>query len=125
LLPLDCREAEERYRIEPSHRLSPDRLYDRAWAVTLLERVVGKLESAHAGNAAFAKLKPCLTAGREALDYAAVAAELGMSEGGARVAAHRLRRHYRDLLRAEIAETLDEPDEFGDELQALYRAFSD
>lgn len=125
LLSLDCRDAEERYRIEPSHHLSPDRLYDRAWAMTLLERVVGKLETAHAGNPAFLKLKPCLTAGRETVDYAAVAADLGMSEGAARVAAHRLRRQYRELLRAEIAETLVEPEEFSDELQALYRSFSD
>jgi RNA polymerase sigma-70 factor (ECF subfamily) len=122
---LDARDAEERYRIDPAHHLSPDKLYDRAWAVTLLERVVGKLEAAHAGNAAFAKLKPCLAAGRQALDYPAVAAELGMSEGAVRVAVHRLRRHYRELLRAEISETLDEPGQFEDELHALYRAFSE
>lgn len=124
-LSLDAQDAEERYRIEPSHHLSPDKLYDRAWAMTLLERVVGKLEAVHAGNAAFVRLKPCLTGGRDALDYAAVATEIGMSESAVRVAAHRLRRQYRELLRAEIAETLDEPGEFEDELQALYHAFSE
>lgn len=125
LLSLDCRDAEERYRIEPAHHLSPDKLYDRAWAVTLLERVVQKLESANSGNASFGKLKPCLTAEKHSINHVEVAVELGMSEGAVRVAMHRLRRQYRELLRQEIKETLEDPDQFEEELQALYRSFSE
>jgi RNA polymerase sigma-70 factor (ECF subfamily) len=69
-------------------------------------------------------LKPCLTAERGALNYAGIAARFGMSEGAVRVAAHRLRRQYRELLRAEIAETLADPAQFEDEPNALYAAFS-
>lgn len=123
-LSMNNLDAEARYQVEPSHTLSPDKLYDRAWALTLLERVLCKLEHANAGNAAFARLKPCLTAESRAIDHAAVAAELGSSEGAVRVAVHRLRRQYRDFLRAEISDTLDDPDDFEDELKALYASFS-
>lgn len=121
LLSLD---AEERYRVEPAHQLSPDKLYDRAWAVTLLERVVRRLEEVNADNPAFEHLKPCLTVGKGAINTTELAAEFGISEGAVRVAAHRLRRQYRAFLRAEIAETLADPGQLEDELQALYGAFS-
>jgi RNA polymerase sigma factor (sigma-70 family) len=124
LFALDGQDAEARYRVEPSHDLSPDKLYDRAWAMTLLERVVHTLETANAGNPAFAHLKPSLTGGRQSLDHAAVANALGMSEGAVRVAAHRLRKQFRELLRAEIAGTLADPGQLEEELQALYGAFS-
>jgi RNA polymerase sigma factor (sigma-70 family) len=123
-LPLGCDAAEQRYRVEPSHHLSPDKLYDRVWAITLLERVLEKLAEANSGNPAFASLKPCLTVARQEMDYPAVAAELGMSEGAVRVAVHRLRKQYREYLKAEIAGTLAGPEQLDDELQALHAAFS-
>ena len=124
-LSLDWQDAESRYRIEPADQLSPDKLYDRAWAVTLLERVMEQLELANAGNDYFPHLKPCLTSERGAIPYAEIATRLGISENALRVAAHRLRKQYRDLLRAEISETLVDPKLLDEELQALYGAFSD
>jgi RNA polymerase sigma factor (sigma-70 family) len=124
-LSLDWQDAESRYRIEPADHLSPDKLYDRAWALTLLERVMHRLEYANAENPNFQRLKPCLTVGKQAIDYATVSQELGISENAARVAAHRLRRQYRELLRAEIAETLVGPEHIEDELHALYGAFTE
>lgn len=125
LLSLDWQDAESRYRIEPADQLSPDKLYDRTWALTLLERVLQRLELANQCNAHFAELKPCLTTERRAIDYPEVAARLGMGENTLRVAVHRLRKQYRELLRAEIAETLVDPGLLDDELQALYGAFAD
>lgn len=125
VLSLDWQDAETRYRIEPADQLSPDKLYDRAWALTLLERVMHRLETANAGNGYFFSLKPCLTAERQTINYPMVAENLGISESAVRVAVHRLRRQYRELLRMEIAETLADPAQLEDELQALYRAFSD
>ena len=124
-LSLDWQDAESRYRIEPADQLSPDKLYDRAWALTLLERVVERLELANAGNAYFPELKPCLTSEHRAIDYAEVSSRVGISENALRVAVHRLRKQYRQLLRAEIAGTLVDPQLLEDELQALYGAFSD
>ncbi|MFM7182528.1 MAG: hypothetical protein ACKO2G_13830 [Verrucomicrobiales bacterium] len=116
--------AERRYGAEPAHHLSPDKLYDRVWAITLLERVLEKLEGTNSGNPAFAALKPFLTVARQEMDYPSVASELGMSEGAVRVAVHRLRKQYREYLRAEIAGTLSEPHQLEDELRALYAAFA-
>ena len=124
-VPLASDTAEQKYRIEPAHHLTPDKLYDRAWAVTLLERVIEKLAVANSGNPAFAALKPFLTVARHEMDYPAAAAELGMSEGAVRVAVHRLRKQYREYLKAEIAGTLAESEQLDDELRALYAAFAD
>ena len=124
ILPLACETAEQRYRDEPANHLGPDKLYDRLWAITLLERVLQKLEEANACNPSFAALKPFLTVARQEMDYPSVAAELGMSEGAVRVAVHRLRKQYREFLRAEIAETLAEPEQLDDELHALFAAFA-
>jgi RNA polymerase sigma factor (sigma-70 family) len=125
ILSLEWQDADKRYRIDPVDELSPEKLFDRAWAMTLLARVVEKLAGVYVGNESFEKLKPCLTAERGTINYAEVAGELGMSEGAVRVAAHRLRRQYREFLRAEIAETLVDPGLVEDEMSALFRAFSE
>lgn len=125
MLSLDWQDAESRYRFEPADQLSPDKLYDRAWALTLLERVLQRLEIVNADNGYFQQLKPCLIAERRSINYTEVACQLGISENAVRVAAHRLRKQYRELLRAEIAETLADPQWLDDELQALYGAFAD
>ena len=126
-LSLDWQDADTRYHIEPADHLSPDKLYDRAWAVALLERVITRLgdESAAEGKAKlFEILKPCLMVGKSAIPYPQAAAELGMAEGAVRVAVHRLRRRYRELLRGEIAQTLSDPAQVEEELQALFGAFA-
>jgi len=126
-LSLDWQEADTRYQIDPADNLSPDKLYDRAWAVTLLERVVARLreENSTEGRAGqFEQLKFYLMVGNDQVPYAEVAAALIMSEGAVRVAVHRLRRRYRELLQQEIAQTLSDPAQAGEEMRALLGAFS-
>jgi DNA-directed RNA polymerase specialized sigma24 family protein len=128
VLSLDWQDADARYQIDPADNLSPDRLYDRMWAVTLLERVIIRLrdETAKEGKAGlFETLKPFLTADRGAIPCAEAATSLEMSEGAVRVAVHRLRRRYRDLLREEITQTFSDPAQAAGEMNALFAAFSD
>jgi len=127
-LSLDWQDADSRYQIEPAHNLSPDKLYDRAWALLLLERVIRRLENESILDdkaKLFERLKPFLMLGKGAIPYAEAARELGMSEATVRVAVHRLRRRYRELLRAEIAQTLSEPEQVEEEMKALFEAFGD
>lgn len=127
-LELDWDEAENRYQIEPADQLSPDKLYYRAWAVALLERVVARLQAeklAEGKAELFEKLRPFLMLGKGAIPYPEVAAELGMSEAAVRQAVHRLRRRYRELLHDEIAQTVADPAQIPEEMQALWSAFAD
>ncbi len=127
VLSLDWQDADARYRIDPADHLSPDRLYDRAWAVTLLERVLARLRAENAGEGkaeAFEQLKPFLTAGRGAIPCAEAASALKLTEAAVRVAVHRLRRRYRELLREEIRQTLLDPAQVPEEMRALLGAFS-
>ena len=127
-LSLDWQDADSRYQIEPADNLSPDKLYDRAWASLLLEQVISRLqnESATDGKVKqFERLKPFLMLGKGAIPYAEAATDLGMGEGAVRVAVHRLRRRYRELLRAEIAQTLSDPAQVEEEMRALFEAFGD
>lgn len=126
-LSLDWRDADTRYQLDLRDDLSPDKLYDRAWAVALLERVVTRLgdECAADGRAElFAQLKPLLMADKSTISYPQAAAALGISEETARVVVHRLRRRYRELLREEIAQTLAEPAQVEEEMRALFAAFA-
>jgi RNA polymerase sigma-70 factor (ECF subfamily) len=127
LLSLDWQDAETRYQIEPADDVTPDRLFDRAWAVTVLERVLARLrkESLAEGSAeVFDKLKAFVSIGRSAIPYREAAQNLGISEAAARVAVHRLRRRYRELLREEVAQTLSHPDQVEEEMRALLGAFA-
>jgi RNA polymerase sigma-70 factor (ECF subfamily) len=126
-LSLDWQDAETRYQIQPADNLSPDKLYDRAWAVTLLERVITRLRDecvSEGRSRLFEQLKPFLTAGAGDIPYAAAASAIGMNEGAARVTVHRLRRRYRELLRDEIAQTLSDPAQVEGEIRALFAAFA-
>jgi DNA-directed RNA polymerase specialized sigma24 family protein len=127
-LSLDGQNADTRYQINPADNLSPDKLYDRAWAVTLLEQVITRLrqESVTEGKAGlFAQLKPFLMVGKSAIPYAQVAVALELTEGAVRVAVHRLRRRYRELLREEISQTLSDPTHVDEEMRALFSAFAE
>ena len=122
IVRLDARSAEGRYALEPSHELTAERAFERRWALTVLDHVMLRLREQYsaAGKATlFDALKGALAGGREAPPCAEVADGLGMTEGAVRVAAHRLRRRYRDLLRSEIAETVDAPDHVSEELRYL------
>jgi DNA-directed RNA polymerase specialized sigma24 family protein len=125
VLSLDWQDADARYQINPADHLSPDKLYDRAWAIILLERVIIRLRDEHVaeGKASlYEQLKPFLMAGKSELPYVQAAAALTMNEGAVRVAVHRLRRRYRELLREEITQTLANPAQADEEMQALFSA---
>ena len=116
-LPFDTTGAEERYAADNTSRLAAEALFDRQWALTLLDRAVSRLEQEYteAGKAAeFAVLKDALVIAHRGIDYPAAAAALGVAEGAARVAVHRLRRRFRALYLEEIRLTLPpgvDPDE--------------
>ena len=125
-LSLDWQTADTKFQVAAAAEPSPDQAFDREWALALLERVITRLsdECAADGKAeSFARLKPFLTAAQSAMPYAQVSAELGLAEGAVRVAVHRLRRRYRELLRDEIAQTLSDPAQVEEELRALFGAF--
>ena len=110
-LSIDARDAEGRYILEPADDLAPDRLFDRAWALTLLGRAVDRLAADYAAagrGAVFERLQGALTGGGK-VPYARVATDLGLTEAAVQQAANRLRRRYREALRDEIAATLDDP----------------
>ncbi len=123
--PVDFDEnaAEERLGAHGTSSLTPSELYDRDWALTLLEQALDRLEAEQRamGKAAlFARLRPFLRAGPERGDYEAVAAELGVAKGTLTVAVHRLQQRYRALVRSEIMQTLANPADLDDELRHLF-----
>ena len=107
--------------------VSPDAEFDREWAIALLEKVISRLEDEcrrEGRGEQFAKLRPFLTAGKGAIAYAEVAQSSGMDEGAIRVAVHRLRKRYRQLLADEIAQTLSDGANVEDEMRSLFTAFA-
>jgi DNA-directed RNA polymerase specialized sigma24 family protein len=126
-LSLDAQDAEDRYLLEPMDELTPERLFDRRWAETLLEIVFARLRGEYeaAGHAArFDECKPWLMGDKADCSYEAAAARLGIGEEGVRSAVHRLRRRFRELMRAEIAHTVCDAGEIDDEIRALFQALS-
>ena len=127
LCSLDALTPEERYALEPADRMSADKLYERRWALTLLENVLRRLraeQDSEAKRSAFEQLKPCLTQASRNTPYAELADRLGTSEGAIKVAVHRLRRRYREILDEEIARTVVSPDEIQEERRQLLAALS-
>ena len=125
VISLDACEAEERYALEPRDELSPDRLFDRRWAIAVIEQAIARLDAEYSGagkGAIFDALKPLLTAPGSARPYAEIGAEFGMNEGAVKTAVHRLRQRYGAALRAEIAETVGSADEVDEELRHLLDA---
>jgi RNA polymerase sigma factor (sigma-70 family) len=127
-LPLDAENAETRYEADLALPLTPDRLYDRHWAMTLLDRALTRLrtEQEQAGKAKeFAVLSPFLTAERGSIPYAEAAAKLRLSEAAARQAVHRVRKRFREVFREEIIQTVAAPEEVDEEIQHLLAALSE
>jgi RNA polymerase sigma-70 factor (ECF subfamily) len=127
MIRIEALDAENRYRREMADELTPERQFDRTWALTLLDRVLDQLASEYADSgrgALFERLQAVLTRDSSLAPYSALAAQLGMSEGAVQVAVHRLRRRYRAILREQIAATLDNPtdDDVDDEIRALFTA---
>lgn len=124
-VPLDTHLAEKLYSASGAHSLTPAQLFDKCWALTLIETVLARIgqEYRDAGRGGeFAAIKPCLTAERGEIDYSGLAGQLAISEGAARVAVHRLRKRYRSLFRAEIARTLRNENDVDEEMHALLEA---
>lgn len=124
-LSLDLATAESCVSLEPAHELTPERLYERQWALTLLDLVVRRLEAEfqEAGKQRqFELLKDALSGDRERLPYVEVAAALGMSVEAARQSAHRMRKRYRALLREEVTRTVVDPSDVDEELANLFDA---
>jgi RNA polymerase sigma-70 factor (ECF subfamily) len=119
---LDVSSGESRYALEPRDEVTPELLFERQWALALVDRVHVRLRSisVRAGKGAlFEHLKDCITADQPDLPYRDVAVRLGMTEGAVRVAAHRLRRRFRDLLRDEIRQTVDDDSGMDEEMDFL------
>jgi RNA polymerase sigma factor (sigma-70 family) len=127
LLPLDTTDAEQRYAGEPVSPAAPDEIYERRWAMTLLDRALEQLgaEFSAAGKAEeFACLKHCLAADRGSIPYGELASALHVSEGAARVAVHRLRKRFRQIFREAIAHTVAEGEDVEEELRHLVAVLS-
>ncbi len=124
IVPLDQAAGETLLAHEPEDRETPERIFDRRWALDLIDRALDRLreEYLRAGKPElFDLLKPGL-AGDRGTSYAEVARTLGMSEGAVKTAVHRLRARCADLIRAEVAETVSGPAEIDDELAHLFAA---
>jgi len=127
LIPLDTASAESKYGLEPADKSSADKIFERRWALTLLEQVLARLREEHVVDGKgklFEGLKGCLTEGKSAIRYTELGEKLGMSEGAIKVAVHRLRQRYRELLRSEIAHTVASETDVEDELRHLFAALS-
>ena len=109
-------------QLPDSRSASPDREFDRKWALTVLDRALAALQKEHDSADQFSVLKPWLTGDAEHLSQADAAAQLNMNIGAVKVAIHRLRRRFRDLVKSEIARTLSDPAHVRDELAALREA---
>ena len=124
---LDAQEAEGHYSLEPADPVTPEQLFDRRWALTILEqtfmRLRGEYVTAGKGKLLNA-LQPCLSGDDTSRSYAEIGAELNLTEGAARVAAHRMRSRYSELLRTEISKTLASPADVEAELAALRASLS-
>jgi RNA polymerase sigma-70 factor (ECF subfamily) len=114
--------AETRYGNEPADGVTPEQQFERKWALTLLgvvlQRLCAEFEREHQPGT-FEFLRPCLVGDRDAQPYSAISAKLDMSEGAVKVAVHRLRRRYRQLLREEVAQTVASSDEVDNEVHHL------
>ncbi len=127
VLSLDEMAAEERYRHEPVDSLTPEKLFERRWALTLIEQVLARLKEEYFERGqtdVFKTLEPGLTGEVAPKLHASWAAALNLSEGAVRVALHRLRRRFGELLRNELGHTVADPAEVDEELRHLFRAMA-
>jgi RNA polymerase sigma-70 factor (ECF subfamily) len=121
-IPLDALTAESRYALEPADTLTPERVFERRWAWAVLDQVLLRLQQRYETQGQqllFAALKPSLTTRLDAAAHAQLARDLNMTQGALTVAAHRLRRRYREMLREEIAHTVPDPALIDEEIRYL------
>ena len=126
-ISIDEQDAESRYRLEPVDRMTPEKLYERRWALTVLDLALARLKEEYAASERlplFDQLKEDLTGGETRDSHAEIGRRLDMTPGAVKVAAHRLRQRYRECLRAEIADTVENPDEVEEEIRHLFHALN-
>jgi RNA polymerase sigma-70 factor (ECF subfamily) len=126
VVSIDEEAAESRFTAEPSHNVQPDVLFDRHWAMTLLERTMAQLQEEYVASGRaklFEYLQSCLAREESALPYAQIAARLNLTEPAVKMAVQRLRARYREILRAEIAHTVSSQEEVEEEIRHLFSAF--
>jgi len=127
LIPMDAADAETKCGLEPADPATAEKIFERRWALALLDQVLRRLREEYVRDGReklFEQLKPTLTETSRLVRYAEMAARLGTSEGAVKVAVHRLRQRYREVLRAEIANTVAGPDEVEDEIRNLFAALA-
>jgi RNA polymerase sigma-70 factor (ECF subfamily) len=126
VVSLEFSSGEERYQREPAYDETPERIFERRWALAVLDRVVERLRNEfmqHGRQEHFERLKVFLL-GQSDAPYAGLAREMNTSEGALKVAIHRLRKRYRELFRQEIADTVADPAEVESELRFLAAALT-
>lgn len=126
ILSLQDDTAETRFLREPAETATPETAFERSWALALLQDVLLQLEHEYAaeGRQAWMEvMRPALTLEQDDL-YERIARDLGITETAARVAVHRLRKRYRQLIRAEVAHTVSSPEEVDSEMRHLFEVLS-
>jgi RNA polymerase sigma-70 factor (ECF subfamily) len=127
-IPIDIEAAERNYSIEPSHRLTPDKLFEKQWAVTLIGRALSRVQNnmeTFGKGAIFESMKVHLTGEGSEQSYEQQASRHGMTAGTFKTEVHRLRKRFRRAVREEVAATLESPDQIEDELAFLFEALAD
>ncbi len=127
VVSIDQLKAEDRLSHEPFHELTPEKIFVRQWALTLLDRVMGKLEAEAASKGKtpiFEQVRPVVLGRETAPSYAQISAKLGLTETTVKVTVHRYRSRYRELLRQEIARTVDDPGDIEQEINTLIEALA-
>ena len=119
--------AESRFGAELAHHEQPDVIFERQWAMTLLEEVMARLQAEYTATdrkRLFDHLRPCLVKDESALPYAEIGQRLGLTEAAVKMGVQRLRNRYRELLREEIGRTVTSPDEVEGEIEHLFSVFA-
>ncbi len=121
-ISLDARQAEERFRLEPQHELTPEKLYEREWAMTLLDRARSRLHEEYSATGKadlYERLQGFPLTEKSDDSFQQAASELGMTVGALKSVVHRLRARYRELVREEVAHTVADPVELNEEARHL------
>jgi RNA polymerase sigma-70 factor (ECF subfamily) len=127
IFSLDDQDPEVRYQFEPVENVTPETLFEQRWALTVLERVLARLREEFVATEKaelFDQLKVFLSTDQPGCSYAEIGARTGLKEGTVKVAVHRLRRRYGELLRAEIGNTASQPSEVEEEVRHLVSVLS-
>lgn len=127
VLSLDFESAENRYALQAADSLTAELVYEQQWAIALLDSVLNQLESEFTDRGKqeqFDGFKPFLS-GPKASTYADVAQQLDMQEGAVKVAVHRMKTRYRELIRAEIGQTVESPEHIDDEIRRLFAVLAE